>query len=79
MGDTRGGPVRLRAEGEETDQDNDEQTSVDHEGENWQRAVPGGELNWSADAERSDRAPKSNMPEQQGEVARHRGQKRRTQ
>ena len=34
VGDTRGGPVCLRAEGEETDQDNDEQTDVDPEVEN---------------------------------------------
>ena len=36
-------------------------------------------MHWSADSERADGIPQSGMPEQQGEVARHRGQQRRTQ
>ena len=49
------------------------------EGEDWQRQVQGGEVHWSANAERAGRAPESDVPEQEGEIARHRGQKRRTQ
>lgn len=69
----------LRAEGEEADQDNDEQASVDPEGENRKRAVQGGEMHWLADAKRADGAPRSDVPKQQREGSRHGGQKRRAQ
>ena len=72
MGDQIDRPMCLRMEREKTDQDNDEQTGVDPEGEDWQREVQGGEAHWSADAERVDRAPESDVPEQQGGVVRHR-------
>ena len=69
----------LRAEGEEADQNNDELTSVEAKGEDRERAVQGGEMHWMADAKRADRAPRSNVPEQQGEGSRHGRQKRRAQ
>ena len=79
MGDQGNRPVCLRAEGEEADQDNDEQASVDPERENRKRAVQGGKMHWLADAKRADGAPRSDVPKQQREGSRHGGQKRRAQ
>ena len=79
VGDQGNRPVCLRAEGEEADQDNDEQASVDPERENRKRAVQGGKMHWLADAKRADGAPRSDVPEQQREGSRHGGQKRRAQ
>ena len=79
VGDQGNRPVCLRTEGEEADQDNDEQASVDPERENRKRAVQGGEVHWLADAKRADGAPRSDVPEQQREGSRHGGQKRRAQ
>ena len=48
--------MRLRVQGEEADQKNDEQANVGPKGENRQRAV-----HWMADAKRADRAPRSDV------------------
>ena len=62
VGGKRDRQVCLWAEGEETDQDNDEQASVDPEGKDRQRAVQGGEVHWMADAKRGDRTPRPDVP-----------------
>ena len=63
--------MRLRPQGEKADEDTDQLASLDPEGQDREWALQGGEVHGLADSEREDGAPRTDVPEQQGEETRH--------
>ena len=67
MGDTGDRQMRLRLQGEETDEDNDQLASLDPEGQDMEWALRSREVHGVVDEQRSKGAPRTDLPEQQGE------------
>ena len=69
--------MRLRPQGEEADEDVDQSASLDPEGQDREWALQGREVHGLANEQRSDGAPRTDVPEQQGEETRHGSEERR--
>ena len=71
MGDKGDRQMRLRPQGEETNEDIDQSASLDPEGQDRERALQGRKVHGVADEQRPNGAPRTNVPEHQGEETRH--------
>ena len=69
MSDKGDRQMRLRPKGEETDEDTDQSASLGLEGQDW--ALQGKEVHRVANEQRPNGASQTDVPEQQGEEARH--------
>ena len=71
MGDKGDRQMRLRPQGEEANEDIDQSASLDPEGQDRERALQGREVHGVVDEQRPNGAPRTNVPEHQGEETRH--------
>ena len=71
MGDKGDRQMRLRPQGEEANENIDQSASLDPEGQDRERALQGREVHGVANEQRPNGAPRTNVPEHQGEETRH--------